>query len=181
MTGVGLARSYLNQAELTSQTFISNPFQTEQDKKTGQYDRLYKTGDMARWLPDGQIEYLGRKDTQIKLRGCRIELSAIEFCLNHYSGIKQAIVTVREFNHSSDPYLVGYYVAQEKLKEKDIFFYLRQHLPDYMVPTYLVQLKALPLTINGKINKRALPEPVIRDEQSYAPPETKMETQLVSI
>jgi len=181
LAGVGLARGYLNQAELTSQTFIPNPFQKEQDKKTGKYNRLYKTGDLARWLPDGQIEYLGRKDTQIKLRGCRIELSAIEFCLSHYPGIKQAVAVAREFNHSRDPYLVGYYVAQENLKEEEIFFYLRQHLPDYMVPTYLVQLRVIPLTINGKTDKDALPEPVIRDEQSYVPPETTLEKQLVSI
>lgn len=184
LAGVGLARGYLNQggqAELTSQKFIPNPFQTEQDKKTGQYSRLYKTGDMARWLPNGQLDFLGRNDTQIKLRGYRIELSEIESCLDRYSGIKQAVVVVRQFKNSSHPYLVGYYTAQEKLKEEDIFFYLRGHLPEYMVPTYLVQLDAIPLTINGKADKKALPEPVIRDGQSYVPPETDLENQLVSV
>jgi amino acid adenylation domain-containing protein len=181
LAGTGLARGYLNQAELTSQKFISNPFQTEQDKKTGQYSRLYKTGDLACWLPSGQLDYLGRNDTQIKLNGYRIELGEIESCLNRYSGIKQAIVTIRQFKNSSHPYLIGYYVAQEKLKEDDIFFYLKEHLPDYMVPTYLVQLDAIPLTVNGKADKKALPEPAIREGQSYVPAETDLENQLVSI
>lgn len=179
--GAGLARGYLNQAELTAQKFIPNPFQTEQDKKTDQYSRLYKTGDLARWLPNGQLDFLGRNDTQIKLRGYRIELSEIESCLDRYSGIKQAVVAVHQFKNSSHPYLVGYYTAQEKLKEDDIFSYLQGHLPEYMVPIYLVQLDAIPLTINGKADKKALPEPLIRDGQSYVPPETDLEKQLVSI
>jgi len=181
IAGVGLARGYLNQPELTAQQFITNPFQTEQEKQKGQYDRLYRTGDCARRLPDGQLDYLGRNDTQIKMRGYRIELGEIESCLNCYVGIKQALVTVCEFEQSKHPYLVGYYVATEKVEEKDIFSYLSEHLPEYMIPLYLMQLDAIPLTINGKADKKALPKPIVWNKQSYIPPETDLENQLVSI
>lgn len=181
LAGIGLARGYINEPELTSQQFIANPFQTDQDKEADQYSRLYKTGDLARWLPNGQLDYLGRNDKQIKLRGYRIELSGIESYLNYYPGIKQAVVVVHQLKNSVHPYLIGYYVAQEKLKKEDIFFYLGEHLPDYMVPTYLVQLDAIPLTVNGKVDKKALPHPLINNLQAYVPPETDLENQLVSV
>ncbi|MBX9733552.1 MAG: amino acid adenylation domain-containing protein, partial [Chitinophagaceae bacterium] len=136
--GKCLARGYLNNRELTDKKFIFNPFQTEEEKIDNKNLRLYKTGDLARWLPDGNLEYIGRYDSQVKIRGYRIELAEIESKLITHSKIKQAVVLAKEYStHSADSidkYLVAYYVADNKLNDSDIHNYLSKQLPEYMIP-----------------------------------------------
>ena len=161
--GAGLARGYLNNDELTSARFNSNPFATEADKEKG-YVRLYKTGDLVRWLPDGNLEAIGRNDDQVKIRGYRIELGEIEHALTQVPGIKQSCVLAKERQMSSKEtrYLVGYYILDsdgELITQTTILEKLSSVLPDYMVPNALVMMDTFPLTINGKLDKRSLPDP----------------------
>jgi amino acid adenylation domain-containing protein len=151
--GLGLAGGYLNQPALTAEQFIPNHF----SEKIGQ--RLYRTGDLARYLPDGNIEYLGRLDHQVKLRGFRIELGEIETVLNEHPQIKQSVVIAKE-DQSGDKRLVAYLIAGQEVtpSTSELRGYLRERLPEYMVPTAFVVLDELPLTPNGKINRRALPQ-----------------------
>ncbi len=152
--GVGLARGYLNRSELTAEKFIPSPFGSEQEA------RLYKTGDLARYLPDGSIEYLGRIDHQVKLRGFRIELGEIETVLRQHPRISDVVVLARE-DAPGDKQLVAYAVKTEKkaLSPKELRAYLREKLPDYMVPSAFVFLERLPLSPNGKLDRKALPPP----------------------
>lgn len=143
--GKGLARGYLNMPGLTAERFVQNPFVTT--------ERMYKTGDLARWLPDGNIEYLGRTDSQVKVRGYRIEMGEIEAVLLKHKFIKQAIVTVCQENNS---YLCAYYVSDEELLAADLKQYLGGFLPDYMIPSYYIRLDEVPQTPNGKIDRKAL-------------------------
>ncbi|MEY9995640.1 amino acid adenylation domain-containing protein/non-ribosomal peptide synthase protein (TIGR01720 family) [Streptomyces sp. V4I8] len=147
--GTGLARGYLNRPELTAERFVPNPF--------GE-GRLYRTGDLVRQRPDGTVEFLGRDDFQVKIRGYRIELGEIEAALTRCAGVRQAVALVRQ----PDPrhqYLVGYYVADHPLDETVLTRALHETLPPYMVPGTLVHLTALPVTLNGKLDRRALPDP----------------------
>ncbi len=150
--GDGVARGYLNRPELNAERFLANPFAP---------GRLYRSGDLARWRPDGTIEFLGRNDHQIKLRGFRIELSEIQEAITRHSGVREAVVTVRE-EVAGDKRLVAYLVAvnpgQADLAEA-VREHLRSRLPDYMIPAVIVVLTALPLTANGKLDRRALPAP----------------------
>ncbi|MBC8427806.1 non-ribosomal peptide synthetase [bacterium] len=152
--GVGLGRGYLNRSELTAETFIPNPF----SDKPG--TRLYKTGDLARWLPDGNIEFLGRLDNQVKLRGFRIELEEIEAVLNQHPAVQEAVVLMRE-DDPDNKRLVAYVVSVQEnaLTISELQSFLKEKLPDYMVPSAFVMLDALPLTPNGKVDRRALPAP----------------------
>lgn len=170
--GAGLARGYLNRLDLTKERFIENPFSTDGDKEKG-YTRLYNTGDLARWLDDGNIEYIGRNDCQVKLRGYRIELGEIENTLLAYPGIKQSAVVLYE--QGEDQHLLGYYVADTPLNEESILTYLAQNLPEYMLPTLLIHLGKLPLCINGKLDKRVLPIPQIIKVCEYVAPENEQE------
>jgi len=149
--GSGLARGYLNKAELTAQRFILHPLNPELHTK------LYKTGDQGRRLPDGNIEFLGRIDNQVKLRGMRIELSDIENTLNRYPGIRESLVMVNEDNLHHKK-LVAYFIVETgvTLNISDIRQFSQQHLPHYMVPSYFIKLDALPLTPNGKLDRQAL-------------------------
>ena len=158
--GAGLARGYLNQPELTKERFIDNPFATSEDIEKG-YTRLYKTGDLARWLPDGNIEYIGRNDFQVKIRGFRIELGEVESALMAIEGIKQSVVLAksRELNGEDSQYLVAYYVADHAIEDEALLESLKASLPDYMIPSLFVHLQALPLTTNGKVDRKALPDP----------------------
>lgn len=152
--GIGLARGYLNRAELTAARFINDPFSTDPGAK------LYKTGDMARYLPDGNIEFLGRIDFQVKVRGNRIELGEIEAVLREYESIEDAVVLVRD-EASGDPKLTAYVVAAgEDLSPKKVREFVRGKLPDYMVPNVIVQLDAMPVTQHGKLDRQALPWPI---------------------
>ncbi|MDO8955135.1 MAG: amino acid adenylation domain-containing protein [Gammaproteobacteria bacterium] len=176
--GVCLARGYLNREALTQERFIANLYATEADKARG-YTRLYKTGDLVRWLADGSIEYIGRNDSQVKLRGFRIELGEIEKAISAYAGVKQAVVLLQE--QAESKYLVGYYVAESPIDEKAIRQYLAQLLPKYMIPSVFVSLKALPLTINGKLDRKALPNPTFISMDSYVAPRDEMEASLCQL
>jgi len=180
--GVGLARGYLNQPELTKERFIPNPFQSEEDRVSNRNARLYKTGDLVRWLPDGNLEYIGRNDFQVKIRGYRIELGEIESVLSRHSEVSQSVVLARSKNDdSSGHYLVGYYVSDNPISEETLFNYLQTCLPDYMVPSALVHLERLPLTINGKLDRKALPEPQLSNKETYTAPRTELEQRLCDI
>jgi amino acid adenylation domain-containing protein/non-ribosomal peptide synthase protein (TIGR01720 family) len=192
--GMGLARGYLNRHELTRERFIVNPFQTEQEKQDKRYGasgrnaRLYKTGDLVRWLPDGNLEYIGRNDFQVKIRGYRIELGEIESVLLSYAGIKQAVVLAKEHKmvgtddaSSGSKYLVGYYVSDNKLDETVLLSYLQSKLPEYMVPSAFVHVEQLPLTINGKLDRKALPDPEFTNSDHYVAPRNELEGMLCQI
>ena len=172
IAGAGLARGYLNQPELTATKFIPNPFATASDITNG-YTRLYKTGDLVRWLPDGNLEYIGRNDFQVKIRGYRIELGEIETALLELQEIQQAIVIAHQRSKETpeDTYLVGYVTtdSNKPLNTETALHTLSQQLPEYMVPTALVQLETLPLTINGKVDRKALPMPQLTQKHYVAP------------
>lgn len=173
--GQGIAKGYLNQRELTEERFISNPFQTTEEQIHDINSRLYKTGDLVRWCPDGNLEYIGRNDFQIKIRGYRIELGEIETAITGYPNIKQAVVLVQhqmdsESSQTSHKFLVGYYVANKKIDERKIHEYLSLHLPDYMQPNVLVHLTHLPVTPNGKLDRKALPMPEFTLDDHYVSP-----------
>jgi amino acid adenylation domain-containing protein/non-ribosomal peptide synthase protein (TIGR01720 family) len=152
IAGAGLAVGYHNKPELTLQKFISNPY-----SRHG-YGRMYKTGDLARWLSDGNIEYLGRIDFQVKINGLRIELGEIENRLTCIEGINEAVVTVQE-DINTNKYLCAYLVGEREFSVSELRRLLAEHIPEYMIPSCFVQLEALPLSPNGKINRRLLPEP----------------------
>ncbi|NEO29894.1 MAG: amino acid adenylation domain-containing protein [Symploca sp. SIO3C6] len=176
--GAGLARGYLNLPELTKQKFIPNPF----SNKLG--SRLYKTGDLARYLPDGNIEFLGRIDNQVKIRGFRIETGEIEGVLAQHPKLREAVVIVRE-DIPEDKRLVTYLVPnQEKTTIKDLRSFLKTKLPQYMIPAAFVFLESMPLTANGKVNRRALPIPEATSlvhQISFIAPRDSLELQLAQI
>jgi amino acid adenylation domain-containing protein len=170
--GVCLARGYLNRPELTAEKFVADPFIVG--------SRMYKTGDLARWLPDGQIEFLGRTDHQVKVRGFRIELGEIESVLSRHPGVREAVVIARE-NEGGDKQLVAYLVAQNgTLSNSDLRAYLLRNVPSYCVPAAFVTLPTLPLTPNGKVDRRALPAPQIVEEpvSDLKVPQNPLEMQL---
>ena len=182
--GVGLARGYLKQPSLTKEKFIPNPFATRQEKEQNKNSRLYKTGDLVRWLPNGELEYIGRNDFQVKIRGFRIELGEIESAMSKYKGIKQAIVLAKENKESNNKYLVAYYTSEtkDKLSEDTILSYLATKLPDYMIPTTVIHLDKLPLTLNGKLDRKALPNPILgSNTDSYVAPRNELEIKLRDI
>ena len=180
--GEGIAQGYLNQPELTQEKFILNPFTKDNKSKNTEANRLYKTGDQARWLPDGNIEFVGRIDNQVKLRGFRIELGEIEALLNGLSQIQQAVVIARE-DVPGNKRLVAYIVASdESLSTKELREFTKQKLPEYMIPSAFVALDSFPLTPNGKIDRKALPAPEgISPEQEYVAPKTEVEQHLAQI
>ncbi|MGV2451718.1 UNVERIFIED_CONTAM: amino acid adenylation domain-containing protein, partial [Ralstonia mannitolilytica] len=178
--GVGLSRGYLNRPDLTAVRFLSNPFQSEEEKTSGYNGRIYKTGDLVRILPGGDLEYLGRNDSQIKIRGYRIEPGEIEAAIIGLSGIRKAVVICKE-SSLGIKYLAAYYVSEHPFESGDISLLLSEVLPDYMVPSAYVHLNELPVTINGKLDRRLLPEPLFIGETEYVAPRTQIEEQLVWI
>ena len=157
IAGIGLARGYLNRPELTAEKFIHNQFSTEPGAK------LYKTGDKARYLPDGNIEYLGRMDFQVKLRGNRIELGEIEAVLRDHEAVEEAVVMVRD-ETSNDPKLVAYVVPKgDPPSSRQIREFIKRKLPDYMVPNIIVPLDSIPVTLHGKLDRKALPWPITEE------------------
>ncbi|MGD1704673.1 amino acid adenylation domain-containing protein [Dapis sp. BLCC M229] len=181
--GVGLARGYLNRPELTAEKFIIREGNREQGIGNSKENVLYKTGDLARYLPDGNIEYLGRIDNQVKLRGFRIELGEIESALSTHPKVQQTVVICRE-DTPGNKRLVAYIISSEKsLNSKDLRLYLQSKLPEYMVPSVFVLLEALPLTPNGKIDRKALPAPDIdlTNTDEYIPPQTPTQEILANI
>jgi amino acid adenylation domain-containing protein len=177
--GAGLARGYFNCPELTAQKFIPDSF----TERAGA--RLYKTGDLARYLPDGTLDFLGRLDYQVKIRGFRVELAEIEATLTQHRAVRAAVVTVRE-DASGAKRLVAYIVPdpQQAYTISDFHTFLRERLPDYMVPSAFVALDAFPLNANGKVDRRALPAPdAVRPEleQTFAAPRNPVEEILAQI
>lgn len=149
ISGTGLARGYLNREELTHEKFV---------KVNWQNGLVYRTGDLARWLPDGNIEYLGRMDHQVKIRGYRIELGEIEHCLLQQQLIKEALVVAKQ-RGENESYLCAYIVVHQPLAEEAIKEELAKTLPAYMIPHYIITLDKMPLSSNGKVNRKVLPEP----------------------
>jgi amino acid adenylation domain-containing protein len=170
--GVNLARGYYNRLDLTTAKFIPNPFNKSKS------DKLYKTGDLARYLPDGNIEYMGRLDNQVKIRGFRIELGEIETVLSQHPQVREAVVTVSE-----DRSLVGYVVVpeQDRPTTTELTSFLAGKLPEYMVPATLVFLESLPLTPNGKIDRGSLIPPQLELEHSFVAPRNQVETAIAKI
>lgn len=176
--GKGVARGYLNRPELTAAKFIPDPF-----CKDG--GRLYQSGDLARFLPDGNLAFLGRMDHQVKIRGYRIELGEIEFVLAQHSSVKQCVVVARE-DSPGEKRLVAYLVSRgdEKPHASKLRAFLGTKLPEYMVPSTFVLLQAMPLTPNGKVDRRALPAPSRENaalDHEYVAPRTALEKKLVQI
>ncbi len=172
--GVGLGRGYLNRPELTAEKFVENPFVPG--------ERMYKTGDLARWMPDGNIEFLGRIDHQVKIRGFRIELGEIESQLLKYEGINEVIVVAKEDKNRNN-YLCGYICGEREYSISELREHLAKELPEYMIPSYIIQLEKLPLTANGKVDRKSLPEPdgSITTGVEYVAPSNEIEEKLVSI
>ena len=196
--GNGLARGYLNRPELTEERFIPNPLIEVRSISPSAspappassapysllptpYSLLYKTGDLARYLPDGNIEFIGRIDNQVKIRGFRIELGEIETALAQHPDILQNTVIVRQDN-PGDKQLVAYIVPNQDISSNNLRSYLQEKLPSYMIPTAFVQLEQMPLTPNGKINRKALPAPDYSvTEIDFTPPTTPTQQQLAQI
>jgi amino acid adenylation domain-containing protein len=177
--GFGLARGYLERPDLTAASFVPDPFSNEPGA------RLYRTGDLARYLPDGNFDFLGRRDQQVKLRGYRIELEEVESILARHPAVRELVVTVRE-DVPGDKRLVAYIVAHDEqvCSASELRDYLKDRLPDYMTPSSFVFLEALPLTANGKIDRRALPAPDgARPEgkTEYVAPRTPLEEVLAGV
>jgi amino acid adenylation domain-containing protein len=177
--GAGLARGYLNRPELTAEKFIPNPFSEEPGA------RLYKTGDLARYLPDGNIEFLGRVDHQVKVRGFRIELGEIEAVLSQHPAVREAVVLARE-DTPGEKRLVAYAVAEQEPRPtaNELRSFLKEKLPEHMVPVAFVPLDALPLMPNGKVDRLALPVPDRSRpelEKAFVAPRDDMELQLAQI
>jgi len=209
--GVGLARGYLNRPDLTAEKFVPNPFLTEENLQEGKSLRLYRTGDLARFLLDGNIAFLGRIDDQVKIRGFRIELGEIESMLSQHGDVTQTVVMARE-DEPGDKKLVAYVVPPESIASSldqesiltssaqqdfavlrgealpSVTETLRNHLiktlPDYMIPAFFVFLDKIPLTSNGKMDRKSLPAPDLSLRQvadAYVAPTTQIEEELCAI
>ncbi|WP_270171318.1 non-ribosomal peptide synthase/polyketide synthase [Paenibacillus sp. SYP-B4298] len=179
IAGEGLARCYLERPELTAERFVANPYARERK------ERMYRTGDLCRYREDGVIEYMGRIDHQVKLRGYRIELQEIDTVLSLHDDIQEAVVAVHE-NHAGTKQLVAYYVAVEGVKEQltdELRAYLQEQLPEYMIPSIYMRLDQLPLTPNGKVDRKALPLPeaAAMQRSDYTAPSSEEERILCAI
>ncbi|MBD8496923.1 hybrid non-ribosomal peptide synthetase/type I polyketide synthase [Paenibacillus arenosi] len=176
ISGDGVGRGYLNRPELTEERFVPNPFHTGQ--------MMFCTGDMARWLPDGNVEYLGRRDYQVKINGVRIELEELESHLRKHPHVKDAIVVQRE-SKQGDKYAAAYYVSSQPVLSTDsLNSFLRETLPQNMLPSVYVQLEKLPLTPGGKVDRAALPqseETIQQQPKIYVKPEKEMEVAIASL
>ncbi|MEB3282827.1 MAG: amino acid adenylation domain-containing protein [Lyngbya sp.] len=185
IAGLGVARGYLNRPQLTAEKFIPNPF-----SKNKTQERLYKTGDLVRYLPDGNLEYLGRSDDQVKIRGFRIELGEIEAALNEYPKIKKAVAIVNS-DEAGEQRLVVYFLREnitqqspnQEYNNRALRIFLEEKLPKYMMPSAFVELEAFPLTPNGKIDRRALAaiEYQLPTTNNSIQPQTPVEEILVGI
>jgi acyl-CoA synthetase (AMP-forming)/AMP-acid ligase II/acyl carrier protein len=207
ISGSGITRGYLNRPGLTDERFIADPFiNTLQNalKETKfsrlvtskcreqillgcgrrppfvKGERMYCTGDLARWLPDGNIEFIGRMDEQVKIRGFRVEPGEIENRLLAVKGIKEAIVIARDDN-TGQKYLCAYIVSAAGISHQEIKTILSRELPAYMIPTYFMELDKTPLTPNGKVDRRSLPVPEVKKSEIFAAPGNESEEKMVEI
>jgi len=195
IAGVGVARGYLNNERLTQEKFKNIPSNFIEDTLTLEnfyLSRIYCTGDIARWLPDGSIELVGRTDNQVKIRGHRIELGELEICFFNYPGIKEVVVVTNHeldtvianrdsVEEHEDRQLCAYFTADRKLNIAELKIYLSGKLPDHMMPSYLIQLDEIPRTRNGKINRKALPDPRSLLESTYDPPQNHIQEILAKV
>jgi len=174
ISGAGIARGYLNNPKLTEEKFIDNPFMPGK--------RMYKTGDMGKWLRSGDIEFLGRSDLQVKIRGYRVELGEVVSQLLSCEAVKEAIVLAKE-DEQMNKYLCAYFVSDKELTVAELRKHMAKDLPEYMIPAYYVRLEKIPLNSNGKIDKRALPEPdgIINTGAEYEAPRNEVEKVLVNL
>lgn len=173
--GAGLARGYHNNAELTAQKFVANPFR--------QGEKMYRTGDTGRWLPDGNLEFTGRTDDQVKVYGYRIELGEVENAVQSHPQVNSAVVVAKQ-DKNGDRQLVAYIVSNEEVRSSELLSYLSKTLPAYMLPAHFVQLDELPLTSNGKVDKKKLPDPEgigVESGVEYVAPRTDAERKMVKI
>ena len=195
--GDGISCGYLNSPEMTAKKFDQD-FQDDQDDQDEKEKKkvihknpltslplypstsLYRTGDLARWIADGDIEFLGRKDFQVKIRGYRVELGEIESQLQKCPLINDAVVIANE-NANGDKYLCAYFTSGQEVEITDVRTYLDRELPDYMIPTSFMPLDTFPLTVNGKIDRKALPEPEIKKSEEYIAPSGEIEEALAGI
>lgn len=175
ITGIGLAKEYINQPILTKERFISNPFE--------EGTLMYNTGDLGKWLPDGNIDFIGRKDFQVKIRGHRVELGEIEYQLTQFSSeIKQVLVDVKTIKEHK--VIVAYYIMSKKdIDKTELKLFMNEKLPKYMMPDFFIKLNSLPLTPNGKIDRKALPDVEEEDikKGDYIAPKNEVEQKLVEI
>ncbi len=155
IAGAGVGRGYINKSDLTDEKFISDPFIPG--------EKMYKTGDLTRWLPNGDIEYIGRIDHQVKVKGVRVEPDEIKNHILNHKSIENAIVVAKQ-NQSNESYLCAYLIANQEVTSTELRNYLRNKLPEYMIPSHFVQLESMPLTNNDKVDVRALQE---RDDENY--------------
>jgi amino acid adenylation domain-containing protein len=171
--GVQVAQGYLNKPQLTEEKFIKNPFGN---------DRLYKTGDIARWLPNGTLEFLGRNDDQVKIRGHRIELGIVKEAVRLLDGVETAFVLALN-SQNEEKQLVVYYTTREELNTSDLRRGLKKQLPEYMIPSYFIHIEEIPFTTNGKLDIKSLPAPggEVKTGVYYEEARNEMETQLVEI
>lgn len=168
--GAGLARGYVNNPALTQEKFIFFP-QFNQ--------RLYKTGDLVKWTPEGQLQFIERVDHQVKLRGFRIELGEIEFHLLNHPAVREAVVVAGE--DGGHQYLCAYFIAERPIDSGELKMFLSKYLPEYMVPAHYVPLAKFPMTPNGKIARQALPKPEVRATDDYRPPQNEVEARLITL
>ena len=165
IAGEGLARGYLNQKELTEKKFVNNPYGN---------GKLYRTGDLARWLPDGNIEFLGRIDDQVKIRGFRIELGEIESKIREIEEVKDCAVVAKD-DINGEKAIYAYIVEDKTVDAFEIREKLSENLPYYMLPAYIIQIERIPITKNGKLDRKALPEPSVKTEKDYVAPMNELE------
>lgn len=178
IAGEGVGKGYLNRPELTAEKFVPNPFATDENHH-GKI--MYHTGDLACWRADGEIEYLGRIDTQVKIRGLRIELGEIENVMSSFKGINLTAVTDKK-DENNRQYLVGYYTSERVIDEKELREYLSSKLPKYMVPNYFMKLECMPMTASGKTDRKNLPVPEFTmSGKEYIAPDNERESRLCEL
>lgn len=173
ISGAGVTRGYLNNEQLTNQKYIKNSFDVN--------ERLYLSGDLGRWLPNGEIEFLGRKDSQVNIRGYRIEIGEIESRLLQHEEIDEAVVISKEYK--GEPYICAYVKGKRNFTVEELTYFLKKYVPSYMIPSYFVNIESIPLNSSGKIDKRKLPEPFdkVIFETEYLEPKSDIEIGMAKI
>ena len=175
ISGPQVGRGYLNRPEKTAETFIANPFGDE-----APYDRTYRTGDIVRWRPDGNIEFVGRNDGQVKIRGFRVETKEVEAVIREFPGVKD--VTVQAFDApSGGKFIAAYVVCEGSLDPKALGDFIRERKPPYMVPAAINQIDVIPLNVNQKVDRKALPAPVLGSSEDYVEPANETERTLCEV
>ena len=188
--GVGVARGYLHRPDLDADRFVANPFQSPEEAARGANARMYKTGDLARWLPNGELEYIGRRDLQVKIRGIRVELGEVESALASFPGVARAVIVAREHAPVAEgagagggKYLVGFYLAERVLAHDELMRWLRTKLPEAIVPAHVLRIDELPVTASGKLDVGRLPptDTAATTADEVVPPSTEIERALCRI